>query len=89
MTFIFLDERLLLSPELATIEVNQKVIEMAKLVKNNVLYATKQLKNFQPRKADVINKNEQLIDLFEDKMENYLVKASKIDHLKFQIYLYF
>ena len=73
---VFLDERLLLSPELATIEVNQKVIEMAKLVKNNVLYATKQLKNFQPRKADVINKNEQLIDLFEDKMENYLVKAS-------------
>ena len=73
---VFLDERLLLSPELATIEVNQKVIEMAKLVKNNVLYATKQLKNFQPRKADVINNNEQLIDLFEDKMENYLVKAS-------------
>ena len=73
---VFLDERLLLSPELATIEVNQKVIEMAKLVKNNVVYATKQLKNFQPRKADVINKNEQLIDLFEDKMENYLVKAS-------------
>lgn len=73
---VFLDERLLLSPELATLEVNQKVIEMAKLVKNNVVYATKQLKNFQPRKADVINKNEQLIDLFEDKMENYLVKAS-------------
>ena len=73
---VFLDERLLLSPELATIEVNQKVIEMAKLVKNNVLYATKQLKNFQPRKADVINNNEQLIDLFEDKMENYLVRAS-------------
>ena len=73
---VFLDERLLLSPELATIEVNQKVIEMAKLVKNNVIYATKQLKNFQPRKADVINKNEQLIDLFEDKMETYLVKAS-------------
>ena len=73
---VFLDERLLLSPELATLEVNQKVVEMAKLVKNNVLYATKQLKNFQPRKADVINKNEQLIDLFEDKMENYLIKAS-------------
>lgn len=73
---VFLDERLLLSPELATLEVNQKVVEIAKLVKNNVLYATKQLKNFQPRKADVINKNEQLIDLFEDKMENYLIKAS-------------
>ena len=73
---VFLDERLLLSPELATIEVNQKVIEMAKVVKNNVLYATKQLKNFQPRKAEVINKNEALIDLYEDKMESYLIKAS-------------
>ena len=49
---------------------------MAKLVKNNVLYATKQLKNYQYKKAEVINKNEQRIDIFEDKMEAYLVKAS-------------
>lgn len=73
---VFLDERLLLSPELATLEVNQKVIEMSKLVRNNVTYSTKQLKNYQPRKADVINKNEQLIDIFEDKLESYLIKAS-------------
>ncbi len=73
---VFLDERLLLSPELATLEVNQKVIEMAKYVKNNVTYATKQLKNFQSRKAEVINKNEQIIDLYEDKTESYLIKAS-------------
>ncbi len=73
---VFLDERLLLSPELAALEVNQKVIKMAKLVKNNVLYATKQLKNYQYKKAEVINKNEQRIDIFEDKMEAYLVKAS-------------
>ena len=49
---------------------------MAKYVKNNVLYATKQLKNYQQRKADVINKNEQRIDMYEDKLETYLVKAS-------------
>lgn len=73
---VFLDDRLLLSPELATLEVNQKVIEMAKLVKNNVTYATKQLKNYQSRKAEVINKNEQIIDLYEDKTESYLIKAS-------------
>lgn len=73
---VFLDERLLLSPELATLEVNQKVIEMSKIVKNNVVYSTKQLKNYQSRKADVINKNEQLIDMFEDKLESYLIKTS-------------
>lgn len=64
------------SPELAVIEVNQKVIKMAKIVKNNVLYATKQLKNYQYRKADVINKNEERIDRYEDKLESYLIKAS-------------
>lgn len=73
---VFLDERLLRSPELAVIEVNQKVIKMAKIVKNNVLYATKQLKNYQYRKADVINKNEERIDRYEDKLESYLIKAS-------------
>ncbi len=73
---VFLDERLQLSPELATIEAQQKVIEMAKIVKNNVLYSTKLLKNYQNRKAEVINKNEKLIDLYEDKLEKYLVATS-------------
>lgn len=73
---VFLDERLQLSPELATIEAQQKVIKMAKIVKNNVLYATKQLKNYQYRKAEVINNNEKRIDLYEDKLEKYLIKTS-------------
>lgn len=73
---VFLDERLQLSPELATIEAQQKVIKMAKIVKNNVLYATKQLKNYQYRKAEVINKNEKRIDLYEDKLEKYLITTS-------------
>lgn len=76
---VFLDERLQLSPELATIEAQQKVIKMAKIVKNNVLYATKQLKNYQYRKAEVINKNEQHIDLYEDKLEKYLITTSNKD----------
>ncbi len=73
---VFLDERLQLSPELATIEAQQKVIKMAKIVKNNVLYATKQLKNYQYRKAEVVNNNEKRIDLYEDKLEKYLIKTS-------------
>ena len=49
---------------------------MARLVQNNVLYSTKLLKNYSYKKADVINKNEQRIDLYEDKMEAYLIKVS-------------
>jgi len=74
---VVLDERLLLSGDLALIEAHQNVVKMAKCVKNNVLYATKLLKNYSDKKADVINKNEKLIDLYEDKLENYLIKASE------------
>ncbi len=73
---VFLDERLLLSPELAIVEIHDKIARMAKLVQNNVLYSTKLLKNYSYKKADVINKNEQRIDLYEDKMESYLIKVS-------------
>ncbi len=73
---VFLDERLLLSPELATLECHQKIVAMAKLVKSNVLYSTKLLKNYSQKKADVINKNEKIIDTYEDKLEAFLVKTS-------------
>ena len=76
---VFLDERLLLSPELATLESHQKIVAMSKLVKSNVLYATKLLKNYSQKKADVINKNEKIIDTYEDKLEAFLVKTSNRD----------
>ena len=76
---VFLDERLLLSPELATLESHQKIVAMSKLVKSNVLYATKLLKNYSQKKADVINKNEKIIDTYEDKLEAFLVKTSNKD----------
>lgn len=73
---VFIDERLLLTPELAISEIHNKISKMARLVQNNVLYSTKLLKNYSYKKADVINKNEQRIDLYEDKMEAYLIKVS-------------
>lgn len=73
---VYLDERLLLTPELAALECHQKISAMAKLVKNNVLYSTKLLKDYHYKKADVINKNEKIIDLYEDKLEAYLIKVS-------------
>ena len=71
-----LDERLLFSPELALIEANQKFIEMTDLIKNNLIYSTKLLKIYQTKKAMVIAQNNQLINIYENKLKSYLIKVS-------------
>ena len=73
---VIIDERLLLSPELAVIEANQKLIEMTDLVKSNLIYSTKLLKNYQTKKAMVIVQNDQLINTYESKLKSYLIKVS-------------
>lgn len=73
---VVIDERLLLSPELAIIEAKQKLIEMTDLVKNNLIYSTKLLKNYQTKKAMVIVQNDQLINTYENKLKSYLIKVS-------------
>ena len=75
-TDVTLDERLLFSPELALIEANQKLIEMTDLIKNNLIYSTKLLKNYQTKKAMVIAQNDQLINVYENKLKSYLIKVS-------------
>ena len=75
-TDVILDERLLFSPELALIEVNQKLIEMTDLIKNNLIYSTKLLKNYQTKKAMVIAQNDQMINSYENKLKSYLIKVS-------------
>lgn len=76
---VFLDERLLLSPNLAIAEAQNKTIKMASRVENNVIYATKLLKRFEPKKAEVVGINEEKIDRYEDKLENFLIKVSGRD----------
>ena len=76
---VFLDERLLLSPNLAIAEAHNKTIKMASRVENNVIYATKLLKRFEPKKAEVVGINEEKIDRYEDKLENFLIKVSGRD----------
>ena len=73
---VVLDERLLMSPELALIEANQKLVEMTDLIKNNLIYSTKLLKNYQTKKAMVIAQNDQLINSYEQKLKTYLIKVS-------------
>lgn len=78
-TVVTLDERLLLSPELALIEANQKLIIMTDLIKNNLIYSTKLLKNYQTKKAMVIAQNDQLINSYENKLKSYLIKVSNCE----------
>ena len=76
---VFLDERLLLSPNLAIAEAHNKTIKMASRVESNVIYATKLLKRFESKKAEVVGVNETKIDRYEDKLENFLIKVSGRD----------
>lgn len=73
---VLLDERLLLAPKLATIEANQKLIKMTDLIKSNLIYSTKLLKNYETKKAMVIVQNDQLINSYENKLKSYLIKVS-------------
>lgn len=76
---VILDERLLLSPDLAIAECFNKVVKMSEIVSKNVTYATKLLKRFESKKAEVVVLNEAKIDSYEDKLENFLIVASKKD----------
>ena len=76
---VFLDERLLLSPNLAISEAHNKTMKMASHVEKNVIYATKLLKRYEPKKAEVVASNEEKIDRYEDKLENFLIKVSGRD----------
>ena len=73
---ITLDDRLLLAPELALVEVNQKLVEMTDLIKNNLIYSTKLLKTYSTKKALVVAQNNQSIKTYETKLKAYLVKVS-------------
>ena len=76
---VILEERLLLSPDFAISECHQQTMKMSSVVERNVIYATKLLKRFESRKAEVVNVNEKKIDLYEDKLETFLIKASNKD----------
>ena len=73
---VFLDERLLNTPALAISESFNKTIEMAEIVQENYISATKLLKNFNSKEADEIIEKETTIDAFEDYLNSYLLKLS-------------
>ena len=73
---VIIDERLLLTPSFAISECTRLTAEMAKVVEYNLINSTKMLKSFHQRGADHIAENELKIDMYEDKLDSFLLKLS-------------
>ncbi|MBO7672923.1 Na/Pi cotransporter family protein [bacterium] len=73
---VIIDDRLLLSPSFAIAECTRLTRKMAKVVEYNFINSTKLLKSFHQREADHIAENELKIDMYEDKLDSFLLKLS-------------
>ncbi len=75
-TYSFIDERLLHTPSVAVSECHNRTIKMAQLAETTVLDSISIFSAYDRDKIDSIVKEEDLLDLYEDKLGTYLVKLS-------------
>jgi len=75
----FLDSRLISMPSVAIAECEHKTVEMAYLAKQSIFDAIALFGNFSESDAKQIRKDEDIIDLYEDKLGSYLVQLSGKD----------
>ena len=73
---VLLDDRLLLAPSFAIAECYRQSIKMAEMVEFNFINSTKMLKSYHKKKAEQISANEVKIDMYEDKLNSFLLKLS-------------
>ena len=71
-----LDERLLLSPSFAIAECRNLTIKMAERARDSMLDAIGIIGHYDAKIAESITRQEEEIDLYEDKLGTYLVKLS-------------
>ncbi len=74
-----LDERLLNTPSFAIAECRNLTNRMAREARDSMLAAISLLDDFQEKTAETINRYEEDIDTFEDKLGTFLVKLSSHD----------
>lgn len=70
------DDRLLDSPSLAVAEGREYTVKMARIAGDALLDAISLLENYDRKKAEKIEENEQALDDYEDKLGTFLVKIS-------------
>ncbi|MCM1339970.1 MAG: Na/Pi cotransporter family protein [Muribaculaceae bacterium] len=75
-TEVILDERLLLTPSIAVAQCYKTTGTMARITRETLALSVRMLKQYNPKVAEVINKNEVLIDKYQDTLEAFLQKLS-------------
>lgn len=71
-----LDSKLMIAPKLALAEVNKLVVSMANIAKDNLSLSYEQFRNYDVKRAEVIAENEERLDTFTDRADNYLIELS-------------
>ena len=72
----FLDERLLNTPSVAIAECGAKTVDMAQLAKDTILRSLSLLEGYNEKTAGEVIKNEDRLDLYEDRLGTILVHLS-------------
>lgn len=73
---VILDERLLLTPSIAIAQCYKTTGTMAKITRETLVMSVRMLKQYNPKVAEIVNKNEILIDKYQDTLEVFLQKLS-------------
>lgn len=76
---VILDERLLRTPSIAIAQCYKTTAEMAKLTRESLVMSVRQLKQYNPKISEIIEKNEARIDKYQDVLESFLQKLSGKD----------
>jgi phosphate:Na+ symporter len=71
-----LDEKLMITPPLALEGVTKIAITMANIAQENITLSLKQFEEYDSSVSDTINANEEKLDCFTDKVDNYLIELS-------------
>lgn len=75
--FAFLDPLLLRTPGVAISECVSMTNRMGAVAHENLLDAVRQLSDYQEARETLITKNEDKLDIYEDRLGDYLVKVSQ------------
>ena len=75
---VLIDDRLLNQPSIAVTECMYKTIEMVLMARRNILSSLNLIKEFNEIEYETIKETEQMIDWYEDELDSFLVKLSKV-----------
>lgn len=71
-----LDDKLMIAPKLALAEVSKLVVSMANIAKENLSLSYEQFRVYDAKRAELIAENEERLDTFTDRADNYLIQLS-------------